>query len=105
MAQSAETAARAYCAASLPNVVRLINFALPVGPSQRGVLGGGHATSLAESVAKHLRQIKGNEIDIAARIFAAAPNALVFFLGQQHQAIIAPCAIYKHDIDRRGNKS
>jgi hypothetical protein len=104
VAQSAETAARAYCAASLPKVGRLINFALPVGPSQRGVLGGGHAASLAESVASHLRRVKGNETDTAAHIFAAAPNALVFYLGQQHQAI-APCAIYEYDFDRRGNKS
>ena len=104
VAQSAEPAARAYCGASLPNVGRLINFALPVGPSQRGVLGGGHAASLAESVANHLRLVKGNDTDTVTHIFAAAPNALVFYLGQQHQAI-APCVVYEYDFDRRGNKS
>jgi hypothetical protein len=104
VAQSAEAAARAYCLASLPNVGRLINFALPVGPSQRGVLGGGHAAALAEFLANHLRLIKANDIDAVAHIFAAAPNALVFYLGQQHQAI-APCVVYEFDFDRRGNKS
>jgi|SRR5579883_292394 len=102
VAQSAEAAARAYCEASLPNVGRLVVFAL--GPSQRGVLGGGHAAALAESVANHLRSLKGNDIDVVAHVFAAAPNALVFYLGQQHQAI-APCAVYEYDFDRRGNKS
>jgi hypothetical protein len=104
VSQSAEAAARAYCAASLPNVGRLINFALPAGPSQRGVLGGGHAAALAESLANHLRLVKGNDTDTVAHVFAAAPNALVFFLGQQHQAI-APTVIYEYDFDRQGNKS
>jgi hypothetical protein len=88
----------------LPNVGRLINFALPAGPSQRGVLGGGHAAALAESLANQLRLVKGNDTDTVAHVFAAAPNALVFFLGQQHQAI-APTVIYEYDFDRQGNKS
>jgi hypothetical protein len=88
----------------LPNVGRLISFALPAGANQRGVLGGGHAAALAESVANHLRLAKGNDTDIVAHIFAAAPNALGIYLGQQHQAI-APCAVYEYDFDRRGNKS
>ncbi|OSJ32555.1 hypothetical protein BSZ19_18565 [Bradyrhizobium japonicum] len=102
VAQSAEAAARAYCEASLPNVGRLVIFAL--GPGQRGVLGGGHAAALAESLANHLRALKGNDIDAVAHVFAAAPNALVFYLGQQHQAI-APCVVYEYDFDRRGDKS
>ncbi|WMT76958.1 SAVED domain-containing protein [Bradyrhizobium sp. Ash2021] len=77
----------------------MIEFAL--GPSQRSVLGGDHAAALAESVANHLRSLKGNEIDVVAHVFAAAPNALLFYLGQQHQAI-APCVVYEYDFDRRG---
>jgi SMODS-associated and fused to various effectors sensor domain len=102
VAQSAEAAARAYCEASLPKVGRLVVLAL--GPSQRSVLGGGHAAALAESVANHLRSLKGKDIDDVAHVFAAAPNALLFYLGQQHQAI-SPCVVYEYDFDRRGNKS
>ncbi len=102
VAQSAEAAARAYCETSLPKVGRLLVFAL--GPSQRVVLGGGHAAALAESVANRLRSIKGNDMDAVAHVFAAAPNALLFYLGQQHQAI-SPCIVYEYDFDRRGNKS
>jgi hypothetical protein len=104
VAQSAEPATRAYCAASLRNVGRLLTFTLPSGPGLQGVPGGGHAASLAEAIANHLRSIKGNDVDTVAHIFAAAPNALVFYLGQQHQAI-APCIVYEYDFDRRGNKS
>jgi hypothetical protein len=102
VAQSAEAAARAYCEKSLPKVGRLVVFAL--GPSQQGVLGGGHAAALAETLANYLRSAKGNETDIVSHIFAAAPNALLFYLGQQHQAI-APCVVYEYDYDRRGNRS
>jgi hypothetical protein len=68
------------------------------------VLGGEHAAALAESDANHLRSIKGNDMDVVAHVFAAAPNALLFYLGQQHQAI-SPCNVYEYDFDRRGNKS
>lgn len=104
IAQSAEAATRTYCVNVLPNVGRLVTFALPGGPSQRNVLGGGHAAALAEAVANHVRTMKGGDADAVAHIFAAAPNALLFYLGQQHQAI-APCVVYEFDFDRRGNKS
>jgi hypothetical protein len=104
VARSAEAATRAYCANALPRVGRLVSFALPGGPSQQGVQGGGHATALADSIANHLRAMKGDDMDAVAHIFAAAPNALLFYLGQQHQAI-APCVVYEFDFDRRGNKS
>ncbi len=68
------------------------------------MLGGGHAAALAEAVANQLRLVKGNDADTVAHVFAAAPNALVFYVGQQHQAI-APCVVYEYDFDRRGNKS
>ncbi|WP_316193244.1 MULTISPECIES: SAVED domain-containing protein [unclassified Bradyrhizobium] len=102
VAQSAEAAVRAYCKASLSNVGRLVVFAL--GPSQRVVLGGGHAAALAEAVANHLRAMKDNDIDLVTHVFAAAPNALLFYLGQQQQAI-SPCVVYEYDFDRRGNKT
>jgi hypothetical protein len=104
VAQSAEPAARAYCAKALPKVGRLISFALPSGPSQQGVRGGGHAAALAEAIANNLRAVKGGDPDTVTHVFAAAPNALLFYLGQQHQAI-APCVVYEFDFDRRGNKS
>lgn len=104
MAQYAEAAARASCAASLPKVDRLVCFALPGGSNQQGVQGGGHAATLAEAISNHLRMIKRSEPDTVAHTFAAAPNALLFYVGQRHQAI-APCVVYEFDFDRRSNKS
>jgi hypothetical protein len=37
-----------------------------------------------------------------AHIFAAAPNAPLFFLGQQ---AVAPCIACEFDFDRNGNRS
>jgi hypothetical protein len=104
VAQSAEPAARAYCGKALPKVGRLVTYVLPRGPSQQGIQGGGHAAALAEAIANHVRLIKGEEVETLTHIFAAAPNSLLFYLGQQHQAI-APCVVYEYDFDRHGNKS
>jgi hypothetical protein len=104
VAQSAKAAARDYCTRFLPNVGKLLSFALPGGPSHQGVLGGGHAAALAESISNRLREAKGGDPDTVAHIFAAAPNALLFYLGQQHQAV-APCVVYEFDFDRQGNKT
>jgi hypothetical protein len=104
VAQSAQAAARAYCGASLPQIGNMISFELPGGPNQQGVRGGGHAAVLAEAISNYLRHSRGNDLTAIAHIFAAAPNALLFYLGQQHQAV-APCVVYEFDFDRGGNKS
>jgi len=79
-AQSAQAAARAYCGASLPQVGKMISFELEGGPSQQGVRGGGHAAVLAEVISNFLRRSRGNDPTAIAHIFAAAPNALLFYL-------------------------
>ena len=37
-------------------------------------------------------------------VFAAAPNRLLFYLGQHHQAM-APCIVYEFDFDRQAHKT
>lgn len=66
--------------------------------------GVAECAPLAEAIANHVRLVKGGEPDPLTHIFATAPNALVFYLGQQHQAI-APCVVYEFDFDRRRNMS
>jgi hypothetical protein len=44
------------------------------------------------------------EQQLPATATEGIPNALLFYLGQQHQAI-APCVVYEFDFHRRGNKS
>ncbi|MHA1559828.1 MAG: SAVED domain-containing protein [Alphaproteobacteria bacterium] len=104
VSQPAAAQARAYITAQLPDVGKLISFAMPAGPGQQSVVGGEHAAALAEQVSIHLRTVKADDPDAVVHVFAACPNSLLFFLGQQHQSI-APCIVYEFDFDRRGNKS
>lgn len=102
VAQPATAQARTYASANLPNVGRLISFTLPGGPGGQTVFGGGHAAALAEQIAMHLRT--AHDPEAMVHIFAAAPNALLFFLGQHHQAV-APCVVYEFDFDRGAHKT
>ncbi len=77
---------------------------LPDGAGHQKVAGGAHAAALAEQIAAVLRHEKETDPDTAVHIFAAAPNSLLFYLGQHHQGI-APCVVYEFDFDRHGNKS
>lgn len=104
VSQPVTAQARAYVAAHLPDVGRLMSFAMPTGPGQQNVAGGEHAATLAEQVSNHLREVTADEPDATVHIFAAAPNSLLFFLGQHHQAI-APCIIYEFDFDRQAHKT
>lgn len=104
VARDAAPQARAYIAAQLPRVGTLLTYALPQGPGQTIVAGGGHAAALSEQISNHLREVKQTAPTAMVHIFAAAPNSLLFFLGQEHQAI-APCIVYEFDFDSRSHKT
>ena len=104
VAQPVEAQARAYISRNLPNAGTLLSFSPPGGPSHQAVCGGGHAAALAEQVSNAVRSARGGDPDAVAHIFAACPNSLLFYLGQQHQGV-APCIVYEFDFDRRGNKT
>ena len=104
VSQPAAAQVRAYADAQLPNAGKFISFAMPTGPGQRSVVGGEHAAALAEQISNYVRAAKADEPNAVAHVFAAAPNGLLFYLGQHHQAI-APCIVYEFDFDRRGNKT
>lgn len=104
VSQSTEAQTLAYVKARLPAVGKIVQFSLPAGPGGQTVAGGGHAAALAEQVSNAVRALKVEDPDAMVHIFAACPNALMFFLGQQHRAI-APCIVYEFDFDRRGDKT
>lgn len=104
ISQSTEAHTRSYVASRLPDVGRLVTVALPSGPGQQNVTGGGHAAALAEQIANVVRGLKTSDPDAVVHMFAACPNSVLFFLGQQHQGI-APCVVYEFDFDRRGSKT
>lgn len=104
VSQSTEAQTSAYVKARLPAVGKIVQFSLPAGPGGQTVAGGGHAAALAEQVSNAVRALKVEDPDAMVHIFAACPNALMFFLGQQHRAM-APCVVYEFDFDRRGDKT
>lgn len=104
VAQPVEFHVRQYTAEYLPDRGKLLLFALPDGTGHQKVVGGGHAVMLAEQVANTIRQAKQNDPDVMVHVFAAVPNSLMFYLGQNHQGI-APCIIYEFDFDRQGSKT
>ena len=104
VSQPATAQVRSYAEAQLRDAGKLISFAMPTGPGQRSVAGGEHAAALAEQISNHVRAAKADDPDAVVHVFAAAPNSLVFFLGQHHQAI-APCIVYEFDFDRRANRT
>jgi hypothetical protein len=85
------------------SVGQIISFNFDGGPSQQGVRGGGHAVTLADQISTYLRT-NAPITNGVVHIFAAAPNSLLFYLGQQYQALGA-CVVYEFDFDRAGNKS
>lgn len=77
-------------------------FMPPGGPSQQSLAGGAHAARLADQITGEIRNVR--EIcDGTVHIFAACPNALLFFLGQQHRGV-GPAVIYEFDFDRKGDR-
>ncbi len=104
VSQPAMAQARAYTSTRLPELRKLISFGLPGGPGQQNVAGGEHAAALAEQISNHVRTVTADDPDAVVHIFAAAPDSLLFYLGQHHQAI-APCIVYEFDFDRRAQKT
>ncbi len=103
-AQPVDTEVRAYVAANLPRVGRVIAFSLPEGPGQRTVAGGEHAAILAEQISYHTKSAKADDSEVTVHLFAAVPNSLLFFLGQHHQTV-SPTIVYEYDYDNEGFKT
>ncbi|MGH7025412.1 MAG: SAVED domain-containing protein, partial [Caulobacteraceae bacterium] len=103
-AQDVAPQSQAYMAKAGLDVGRMLAFSFSGGPGQQSIAGGAHGAALAGQVANAIRRAKSEDPDAVVHLFASAPNSILFYLGQQHQAI-APCIVYEFDFDRRGNKS
>ena len=104
VSQPTTAQARQYVAERLPHVGKFISCTMPAGPGHQSVTGGEHAAALAEQVSNQLRAVKEDDADAVIHVFAAAPNSLLFYLGQNHQAM-APCIVYEFDFDRQAHKT
>lgn len=104
VSQQTTSQVREYVGAELPHVGKFLACAMPAGPGHQTVAGGQHAAALAEQVSNHVRMVKEDDPDAVIHVFAAAPNSLLFYLGQHHQAM-APCIVYEFDFDRQAHKT
>lgn len=73
------------------------------GASPTALHGGLHAAEIADQLTRLIRDARDDDDDLV-HLFAACPNSLLFFLGQQHRGL-APLIIYEYDFDRAGSKS
>ncbi|MFY9820901.1 MAG: SAVED domain-containing protein [Thermoanaerobaculia bacterium] len=79
-------------------VRRTMQAELAPGPSQTGVRDGLHALRLAEVLASKLGARTTQERFGVLHLFAAAPNALLFFLGQLTHGL-GRIQLYEHDFE------
>lgn len=84
-------------------VTTTLNCSPEGGASPTALRGGLHAAEIADQLTRMIRDARDDDDDVM-HLFAACPNSLLFFLGQQHRGL-APLIIYEYDFDRAGNKS
>jgi hypothetical protein len=72
---------------------------VPSGPNNQVVKDGAHTKLLASQLAAYIKTDRiGKERQGKLHIFAAAPNALIFFLGQLARSFGA-CTLYEYDFE------
>jgi hypothetical protein len=91
---------RSTVAAVAPQVGILVNARLPqLGPA--AIRGGAHACSLADELARGLRDIARKNKAHRTHVFAACPVSFAFLLGQR-SAAIGPVTMYEYDFGGMG---
>lgn len=91
---------RAYITQNLPGVSRIICYTISPGPSDTVVGDGNHAKRLAQQLSDDLKGSRtAPERACPLHIFAAAPNGLLFFIGQNLRSF-GRCIVYEYDLER-----
>jgi hypothetical protein len=77
---------------------RLLKFTVLPGVGSTSVKDASHCLQLAQAVSAVVRQQKKSKGDFLLHVFGAAPNALMFMLGQHSQGLGA-ILLYEYDFD------
>ncbi len=97
----AATEAFTFIRERVPSVGRTLHLKIPGVAGGTSVRSGGHAFRLAQSaVALAAAQKTGKRRTCAVHLFAAAPNGLLFFLGQAGRRL-GRWVLYEHDFDQK----
>jgi hypothetical protein len=76
-------------------VSRLLRATIAPEPGSQSVASGAHALRLAQTLLPVLRERRPHERGGCVHIFGAAPNALMFYLGQLSRSL-GPIVLYEH---------
>ncbi|MDP9121581.1 MAG: SAVED domain-containing protein [Acidobacteriota bacterium] len=68
-------------------VCRILSATLAPAPSPTGIRDGGHAFRLAQDLVSRIQRRTVHERQGVLHLFAAAPNALLFYLGQRSHGL------------------
>ncbi|MCI0392348.1 MAG: SAVED domain-containing protein [Acidobacteria bacterium] len=82
----------------LPQVGRIIHCHINPQPGNTAVCDGTHAFALAQELTTLFKQRTREERDGSLHLFAAAPNAFMFFLGQLAHGF-GTCVLYEYDFE------
>jgi hypothetical protein len=82
------------------NIGEVVSFTPKEGIGQQSIHGGSHAALIADQISDEVNNIRIENPGAVFHIFAACPNALLFFVGQQI-APLRPCTLYEFDFDRK----
>jgi len=86
---------QAYIESRALPVGRILRATIVPKPGPVSVAGGAHALRLAQDLLPAVRQRRPHERDGRVHVFAAAPNALVFYLGQLSRSF-GEIVLYEH---------
>jgi hypothetical protein len=90
---------RHYCLNSLASVRRIVSFQAGISTDAYAIKSGHHARHIAEHVANYLKTNRSlDERSGILHIFSAAPNGLMFFLGQLARGFGKTCT-YEYDFE------
>jgi hypothetical protein len=87
-----------YVERSAPNVHRIIACNIQPRPGPGSLVDANHAVFLVEELTALLKRRTGDERASNLHIFASAPNAFMFFLGQMAKGF-GQCTMYEYDFD------
>jgi len=89
----------AYTDQSLPHVGRIISCVVLPGPSPSAILDSTHAKLLSQQLSTYLKGERTSEEKQATlHLFVAAPNGLLFFLGQLARSF-GRCQLYEYEFE------
>lgn len=88
-----------FVAANLPGVRRIVHLKVLPGTSPTAVRDGAHAASLAQEAVARVRSLRTvEERGGVLHVFAAAPNGLLFRIGQVSRSL-GRLQLYEYDFD------